>query len=556
MSRVIGMDIEVQDEPEVWCTGIADSESRTASRALLPLPNDTIPVFHHAKYDVPRLEKAGMKIDDWFDTIIEAHLLGYKPLNLPSLSATFNGVHLDKTFVKERKTKTFDQRPQETLEGCSMDAWASYNLHQQWMPELERRGLLTLYEKERKFTRVLMEMEERGLPLDPARVKIAASTLIKMMGKLEGVLFKYGIQNPNDRNLVGQKFWRGRGRVITTKSGQLATGKDVLRQYRNKEDEEWTEAVIEWRALDKLKSTYLNKYLGLERLHPSFNQTGTISWRLSCSDPNLQNVPKSKVVPLYQLFVAPPGWVFLSADYSQIELRHLANMSRDANMLGAYLRNSDMHQDALERTPFLMKMIKDAEKLDEQERAYIQDKARRWAKVRNFGIAYGITAIGLAPKMEVSETVAAEFIEHWYGEYPDVIPWQQDQVRQAKEFGYVLTGENRPLYVPGIYLERGRLRGHAEKQCINLPIQGGASEIVKDAMLRCSEYLCGQVHDELLYLVPKKLAKEFEVYLKTALLDERYEVPYPVDIHVGSSWGDIKNIPDLLFEDFDEDEED
>ena len=128
-------------------------------------------------------------------------------------------------------------------------------------------------------------------------MKIAARNLIQQMGKLEKILSKYGIENPNDKTLIGQKFWRGRGRVITTKSGQLSTKKDVLRAYRNKDEEEWTEAVIEWRELDKLRSTYMGKYLGPDLIHASFNQTGTISWRFSSSDPNLQNVPKSKTVP-------------------------------------------------------------------------------------------------------------------------------------------------------------------------------------------------------------------------------------------------------------------
>ena len=545
---IVGLDIEVQNEPDVWCVGIADNKKRSASQDLDAFPLDEVmPTFHNAKYDVPRLAQAGVEYDDWHDTIIEAHLLGYKPLNLPSLSETFNGVHLDKTFVKERKTKTFDQRPQETLEGCSLDAWASYSLHQQWYPELERRGLIPLYEKEKKVTRVLWEMEDRGLPLDEGRVKIAARNLIQSMGRLEITLRRYGIENPNDKTFIGQKFWRGKGRVKTTKSGQLATGKDILRAYRKPEEVEWTDAVIEWRALDKLKSTYLNKYLGLERLHPNFNQTGTISWRFSCSDPNLQNVPKSKTMPLYQLFVAPEGWTFLSADYSQLELRHLANISRDKAMLDAYLRGDDLHQDALDNTPILRKMYETGD-------PFLMDKARRWAKVRNFGIAYGITAIGLAPKMEVEIEEAEEFIQDWYRRYPDVLPWQALQVAHAEEFGYVLTGEDRPLYVPGIHLERGRLRGHAENQCINLPVQGGGAEIVKDAMLRCNEYLVCQVHDELLYLVPIHLAEEYEKYLKEALADYRYEVPYPVDIHTGASWGDIKHIPEVMFDDEEDDD--
>ncbi len=548
MKPVAGVDIEVQNEPDVWCTGLADDRGRTASRDLEALPlRDVMPVFHNAKYYVPRLAQAGVKYDDWHDSILEAHLLGYKPLNLPYLSGVFNGVHLDKTFVKERKTKTFDQRPQETLEGCSLDAWASYNLHQKWYPELERRGLIPLYEKKKKVTKVLWEMENRGLPLNEERVKLATRNVIQQMGRAEVVLARNGIRDPNDKELVGQKFWRGKGKVRTTKTGKLSTTKDNFKECRFPEEVEWTDAYIEWQSLAKLKSTYLSKYTGVDIVHGSFNQTGTNSWRLSSSDPNLQNVTKSKVVPLYQLFVAPEGYTFISADYSQLELRHLANVSGDKNMLAAYLRGADMHQDALERTPFLWKMYQEGGEFE-------KDKARRWAKVRNFGIAYGITKVGLAPKMEVTEDVADAFINEWYAMYPEVPPWQATQVAHAEEFGYVLTGGDCPLYVPGIYLERGRLRGHAEKQAINLPIQGGGAEIVEDAMLRCNEYLVCQVHDELLYLVPTHLVKEYVEYLSEALADHRYEVSYPVDIHVGDSWGDIKNIPDVMFDEEDEDE--
>lgn len=554
--EVVGVDIEVQDEPDVWCVGMADGEKRTATQDWESFPlHEVMPVFHNAKYDVPRLQRAGAKIDDWHDTILEAHLLGYKPLNLPYLSGVFNGVHLDKTFVKERKTKTFDQRPQETLEGCSLDAWASWNLHQQWHPELERRGLLPLYEKEKKVTKVLWEMENRGLPLNEDRVKLATRNLIQQMGRAEVILARNGIRDPNNKELVGQKFWRGKGKVRTTKTGKLSTTATNFKECRFPEEVEWTDAFIEWQSLSKLKSTYLSKYTGVDTIHGSFNQTGTASWRFSSSDPNLQNVPKSKTVPIYQLFVAPEGYTFISADYSQIELRHLANISGDKNMLAAYLRGADMHQDALERTPFLWKMFCDADKIrDPKARDLQKDKARRYAKVRNFSIIFGITKMGLAPKMEVTEDVAGEFINEWYEMYPEVAPWQALQVAHAEEFGYVLTGEDRPLYVPGIYLEQGRLRGHAEKQCINLPIQGGAAEIVKDAMLRCNEYLVCQVHDELLYLVPTHLVKEYVEYLSVALEDHRYEVSYTVGIKVGASWGDIKNIPDVIFDDDDDDE--
>ena len=543
---VVGLDIEVQPEPHIWCVGLADGEKRTATRDWETLPlQDITPVGHNMKYDVAHLETAGTRIDDWHDTIIEAHLLGYKPLNLPTLSGIFNGEQLDKSFVKNRNKIPFDDIPDDTLQGCSKDAWASWALHHQWYPELEQRGLVPLYEKEKRVTRVLMDMERRGLPLDQSRVKTAVRRLIQLMGKCEKTLAKHGIAEPNDMELVGQKFWRHKGRVQTTKNGKLSTAKANLEKYRTDDEVEWTDAFIEWQSLSKLKSTYLSKYEGIDLVHGSFNQTGTISWRFSSSDPNLQNVPKSKVVPLYQLFVAPEGFIFISADYSQLELRHLGNISGDDNMAKAYERGADLHQDALENTPMLVKMAVSGD-------PFMLDKARRWAKVRNFGIAFGITEIGLAPKMEVEVEVAKEFIDDWYARYPAVKPWQEASVRYAEDHGYVLGEGDRPLYVPGIMMERGRLRGHAEKQCLNLPVQGGAADIVKDAMLRCNQYLVCQVHDELLYLVPIAEAEEFKAHLYEVLADYRYRIPYTVDVKMGSTWGEIKNIPDVMFDDFEE----
>ncbi len=548
-TKTIGLDIEVQNEPDIWCVGLADENSRTASRDWEALPlKGIIPVAHNWKYDGARLAEAGYHFDNWHDTILEAHLLGYKPLNLPTLSSIFNGVPLDKSFVKNRKNVPFDDIPEETLEGCSKDAWASYALHQRMHPEIVRRGLEPIYEKEKRVTTVLMDMEKRGLPLDQDRVTTAMRRLVQLMGACEVVLARHGINEPNDKELVGQKFWRGKGVVRNTKSGKLSTTKANLEKFRTKDDVEWTDAFIEWQSLFKVKSTYLSKYRGIDVVHGSFNQTGTISWRFSSSDPNLQNVPKNKIIPIYQLFVAPEGWTFVSADYSQLELRHLGNIANDEAMIDAYVNKSaDLHEEALRDTPLLVEMAKSGD-------PFMLDKARRWAKVRNFGIAFGITKVGLAPKMEVEEEVADAFIEEWYARYPSVRPWQEQSVRYAEEHGYVLTGEDRPLYVPGIMMERGRLRGHGEKQCLNLPVQGGAAEIVKDAMLRCNEYLVCQVHDELLYLVPTKESIEFAEYLKEALADYRYRISYPVDVHIGQSWGDIKNIPDVLFDDFDEED--
>ena len=297
-------------------------------------------------------------------------------------------------------------------------------------------------------------------------------------------------------------------------------------------------------------STYLDNWKGHDTLHPNFNPTGTINWRFSCSDPNVQNVSKSSIVPLYTLFEAGEGHTFLSADYSQVELRVLANVTQDPAMLTAYLKEGlDMHQATVNKLRLEERFA------GQGSPEYVKDKARRYAKTVNFGIAYGITPYGLAPRLGCSEEEAAELIAAFYHTYDTILRWQQEQVEHAIDYGYVETFCGRPLYTPAIHAGEGRLYSHAEKQCANLPVSGGAVEIVKDAMIRCDEYLVSQVHDEVLYRVPDKYVPEYKVFLEETLVDTRHDVLYTIEVHAGQTWGEIKNIEDIWSTD-DADDED
>jgi uracil-DNA glycosylase family 4 len=553
-----GLDTEVEDG-EIWCAGIATDKGKLAHQwqegdgvTAIMAEARAKPVIQNAKYDIPKLEAKGVVFEDWEDTILEAHMLGYKPLNLVSLADVFLGVQLDKTFVKQSMAKgrnkvTFDQHPEEVLEGCGMDAWAALKLHELFAPQLKERGLWELYQREKKVSRVLMGMEATGLPVDQTKLKHGKRMVLRRMGQVESLLKAHGIPEPGNTEFIGQKFWRKKKRVITTKTGELSTKAKDLRENMNPDEEPWVEGVIEWRQLAKFKSTYLDNWEGHDWIHPSVNQTGTMTWRFSMSDPNLQNVAKSKTVPLYQLFVAPEGWTFISADYSQGELRVLANQSQDANMLNAYLSGRDLHTETVafleEMGLFKMYGITDP------------DDKRRFAKTVNFGIAYGITDYGLAPRLKLPKGKAQPFIDGFYRAYPGVPPWQAEQIAHGIQYGYVETFAGRPLYVPCVMAERGKLYYHGEKQCMNYPIQGGLMEVVKDAMVRASQYLVNQVHDEVLYLVPKAEAEEYKRFLAEALVDNRHDVPYTIDIKTGDTWGDIKNIVDIWVEDEEDDDD-
>jgi len=545
ITNTVGVDIETEDD-KIWCVGVADGENRTAFKDVgkaLAYIGDRTPVFHNGKFDLAYLDADGSRFgNNWRDSLMSAHFLGYRPLNLPDLTSIFlTGTPLDKTVIKERKKVRFDERADTVLDVCSMDAWASHALHTLFEPAMA--PYQALYEKERKITRILMAMERTGLPLSTPKVKQAMTLVMRKMGAAELRLKAQGVPEPGNKEAIGQKFWRGKKRIITTKSGQLSTKADDLREHA-KPGDEWIEDLIEWRQMDKFRSTYLGNWLGKERLHADIKQW-LATWRFSCSNPNLQNVTKSKIVPLYQLFVAPEGWTFIDADYSQIELRVLANITRDPAMIQAYLSGSDLHHATVQGTPKLKAMWDTGDSV-------IMDRGRTLAKNINFGIAYKITKFGLAPRVNDTETVAQSYIDRFYDKYREVGPWQDLQARLARERGYVETMEGRPLWVPGIFADEGILAHHADKQTSNFPVQGGAAEIVKNAMLRCPEFLVMQIHDALLYLVPKSQADDYYHFLEENLVDRSAEVPYNIDIKMGDTWGDIKKIPDV----FDDEEDD
>lgn len=554
--KPFGLDVEVEDG-KVWCAGIADARGKTAKKwvdgngltAILAAARAK-PIFHNAKYDLVKLEQAGVKFKDWDDTILEAHMLGHHPLALKKLAPIFLGTTMreyTEVMGTGKKARRMDDIPEEVLDYCGTDAWVTFKLHELFSAQLKAHPeWQALYEKEKRLTRVLIDMEARGMPLDQAKLKHGMGLLLRRMGQVENILREHGIEEPGNTELIGQKFWRRKPRVLTTKSGELSTKAKDMRDNMTPADKPWVEAVIEWRSLSKFKSTYLDNWKGHDLIHPSVNQTGTMTWRFSMSDPNLMNVAKSKVVPLYQLFVAPPGFTFISCDCSQGELRVLSNVSGDRNMIGAYKAGRDLHTETTTNTAKMG--LFEAYKIDHP------DEQRRFAKTINFGIAYGITDYGLAPRLRLKKGEAQPFIDAFYESYPEVRPWQGRQIEQGKAHGYVLTFADRPLYVPCVLAEEGKLYYHGEKQCMNFPIQGGLMEIVKDAMLRAPEYLVNQVHDELLYLCPDERLEEYVDFLKSTLPDTRHEVSYTWDIHTGKTWGDLKNIDDIWQED--EDDED
>jgi len=298
--------------------------------------------------------------------------------------------------------------------------------------------------------------------------------------------------------------------------------------------------LLEYRGLAKLKSTYTDKLPRMinpqtGRVHTSYNQAVAITGRLASSDPNLQNIPvrTAEGRRIREAFIAPRGSVIVSADYSQIELRIMAHLSQDAGMLKAFANNEDIHRAT-------------AAEIFGVEPETVDSEQRRYAKVINFGLIYGMSAFGLAQNLNIERSAAQSYIERYFARYPGVREYMQSTRDIAKQKGYVETYFGRRLWVPEINSPNGMRRAGAERAAINAPMQGTAADLIKLAMIAVDKWLCDeklqtklimQVHDELVLEVP-----EAELNLIQQKLPElmqsvaKLDVPLLAEVGVGSNW--------------------
>ncbi|MEZ0330404.1 MAG: DNA polymerase I, partial [Methylophilaceae bacterium] len=323
-----------------------------------------------------------------------------------------------------------------------------------------------------------------------------------------------------------------------TPSGAPSTDEDVLQELAL--DHPLPKVLLEYRGLAKLKSTYTDKLPKMinaqtGRVHTSYNQAVAITGRLASSDPNLQNIPvrSAEGRRIREAFIAPTGSVIVSADYSQIELRIMAHLSQDEGMLQAFANNEDIHRAT-------------AAEIFGVEREAVSNEQRRYAKVINFGLIYGMSAFGLAQNLNIERSAAATYIERYFARYPGVRQYMQNTREIAKLNGYVETYFGRRLWVPEINSPNGMRRAGAERAAINAPMQGTAADLIKLAMIAVQNWLVSeklatklimQVHDELVLEVPENelaLIKEKlpELMQNVAKLD----VPLLAEVGVGSNW--------------------
>ncbi len=512
---------------------------------------------HNAQYDMLVLTAYGIELRGMaFDTMVAAYLLQstQRALGLKDLAWTRLKAEM-KSYTdlagKGKTAVTLDRVPiRKVADYSCADADMTLRLKEDLEPELKAAGLDSLFERmEMPLVPVLVEMERAGVKVDHAYLKELSTELYKRIRELEtaiceaaGHSFNIG-STQQLGNVLFKELKLSTGR--RTKTG-YSTDADVLEELRGTHP--IVELILEHRQMVKLKSTYadalpllVNPNTG--RVHTSFNQTATSTGRLSSSDPNLQNIPVRTEMgrQVRKAFIAgDPGWVLLSADYSQIELRVLAHMTGDPVLVDAFRHGEDIHA----ATAALVYGIPISE---------VTPRERRIAKTVNFGVLYGMSDYGLARDTGLSRKEAALFIESYFQRYASVKDFFEQVKQQAEVDGYVSTLWGRRRYMPELQTTHRGLRQAAERMAINMPIQGTAADIIKIAMINLHRHIREkryrsrmilQVHDELLFECPRDevelLAPDVKRLMESAM---PLQVPVVVDLKVGANWDEMQPLP-------------
>jgi DNA polymerase-1 len=508
-------------------------------------------VAQNGKFDLTVLAENGINLQNLsFDTMLAAYLLCEKGLGLKALAFNKLGIEMKQiTDIIGKGPKQISMAIadiEDVADYSCADADITLRLKNILESGLRHEGLWQLFsEVEMPLVPVLVAMERNGVALDVELLRDMSHSLGKEMLRLEaevynsvGYRFNINSSQQLSRILYDELKLPG-GRK--TKSG-YSTEASVLETLRGTHPV--IELILQYRQLAKIKSTYTDAFQALinpktGRLHTSYNQTGTTTGRLSSSEPNLQNIPVrgelgSKV---RQAIIADPGWSLLSADYSQIDLRALAHISQDPDLIATFLRDEDIHTTT-------------ASRVFNVSASEVTPAMRRVAKTVNFGVIYGMSNYGLEQATDFSRDEAAQFIASYFEKYPKVKDYIEITKRQARELGYVQTVLGRRRYIPEINSPNRQVREAAERMAINMPVQGTSADIIKIAMVNIhremekhglESKMILQVHDELVFEVPPDeidLMKKLVADIMPQAL--KLSVPLKIDIKLGKNWGEME----------------
>ena len=507
-------------------------------------------VGQHLKYDSHIFANYGIALRGIkHDTMLESYVFeSHRNHDMDSLALR----HLNRKTItfqdvcgKGASQLCFDQvEIARATEYAAEDADITMQLHQTMLPHVAAdEGLTYIYEQiELPTAVVLQKMERNGVLIDAGLLNTQSNDLGKRMLEIEKSAYELAGQpfNLNSPKQIGEIFFEKLQLPVVKKtpSGSPSTDEEVLQKLA--EDYPLPKVLLEYRSLSKLKSTYtdklpkmINPHTG--RVHTNYGQAIAITGRLSSNDPNLQNIPirTAEGRRIREAFIAAPGSVIVSADYSQIELRIMAHISGDENMLRAFAEGEDIHRAT-------------AAEIFGIERTAVESEQRRYAKVINFGLIYGMSAFGLAGNLGIERSAAQSYIEKYFYRFAGVKRYMDETRLEAKARGYVQTVFGRRLWLPEINSPNGPRRQGAERAAINAPMQGTAADLIKLSMIAVQDWLeheklqskmVMQVHDELVLEVPETeldLIREKLPQLMAGVA--QLKVPLIAEVGVGKNW--------------------
>ncbi len=553
-AELVGLSFAVEEHQAFYVPVPAErSEAQRVVEIFRPVyENESIlKVGQNLKYDLEVLRNYGITLKGkMWDTMI-AHYLIQPELRhnmdyMAEIYLNYKTIHIDELIGPKGKNQRSmrDLQPEQVYEYAAEDADITLQLKNKLEPELKKYECEDLfYQIEMPLMPVLAEMEMNGVCLDTGSLKDTSEIFTHRMLELEQKIYQLAGQQFNiaSPKQVGDILF-GKLKILEkpkkTKTGQYVTSEEVLQTLRGKH--EIVACILDHRGLKKLLGTYVDALPKLinprtGHIHTSFNQTVTATGRLSSSDPNLQNIPVrgEDGKEIRKAFIPEPGCLFFSADYSQIELRVMAHLSGDEHMINVFREGKDLHA-ATAATIYK----KDITEVSRDERS----KSKR----ANFGIIYGITMFGLAERLEISRDEARQLIDGFFETFPLVHDYMEQAKEQARQQGYVTTLFGRRRYLPDIRSANGTVRGFAERNAINAPIQGTAADIIKVAMIRIynrfkreaiRSKMILQVHDELNFSVyPDEKERVEQIVLEEMQHAFHMQVPLVADSGWGNNW--------------------
>jgi DNA polymerase-1 len=532
-------------------------ESQKETRVMLEIVRSvfenpvTLKIGQNMKFDIQVLANYDIEVKGpLFDTMIAHYLLEPDMRhNMNLLSEAYLGyspVHIE-SLIGEKGNSQKNMRSvpiDKLIEYAVEDADVTYQLKKVFEPRIESERLSDLaHDIEMPLISVLATMERNGVILNLEDLKAITINLREDILSLEKEIYalagtEFNISSPKQLGDILFIRLKLDEKARVTKTKQFITNEEILQRLTGKHP--IVEKVLEYRGLKKLLSTYVealpllvDKKTG--RIHTSFNQAVAATGRLSSNNPNLQNIPvkDARGREIRKAFVPAKGHIFLSADYSQIELRLMAHLSKDKSMIADFLSGNDIHAAT-------------AAKIFGVEINDVTREMRSKAKTANFGIIYGISSFGLSERLTIGRKEAKELIDGYFNSYPGVKVYMDESINKARDVGYVTTMFGRRRYLRDIHSRNQVVRGNAERNAINAPIQGSAADIIKIAMVRINDRMKSekllskmilQVHDELIFEVEmSELERLREMVLFEMSNAVKLDIPLKVDWGTGNNW--------------------